>query len=89
MDAKVAIIAGYGIGISVAVAKRLGSEGYKLALLARTQTKVNAAAMGKSRKVNTSGPYSNGSDTHPYKSRVYFYLFLIVVIGTLQCTLMQ
>ena len=48
---KVAIVAGYGIGISAAVAKRLGAEGYKLALLARTQPRIDAAAKGKFRNI--------------------------------------
>lgn len=47
-DSKVAVIAGYGSGISAAVAKRFGAEGYKLALLARTQSRLDEAVAGKS-----------------------------------------
>lgn len=42
----VGIVAGYGPGISAAVAKRFGGKGYKLALLARTQSRLDAAVSG-------------------------------------------
>lgn len=45
-DSKVAVIAGYGVGISAAAAKRFGQEGYKLALLARTQSRLDQAVAG-------------------------------------------
>lgn len=43
---KVALVAGYGPGISSAFAKKFGSAGFNLALLSRTQAKVDAAATG-------------------------------------------
>lgn len=46
-DSKVALIAGYGIGISAGVAKKFGAEGYKVALLARTQSRLDEASAGE------------------------------------------
>jgi NADP-dependent 3-hydroxy acid dehydrogenase YdfG len=43
---KVAVIAGYGAGISRAVAQQFGKGGFSLALLARTQSRLDAAVAG-------------------------------------------
>lgn len=43
---KVTVVAGYGTGISAAVGKRFGSEGFHLALLARTASRLDAAVAG-------------------------------------------
>jgi NADP-dependent 3-hydroxy acid dehydrogenase YdfG len=43
---KLAAIAGYGSGISAAVARRFAAEGYKIALLGLTQEPLDAAAAG-------------------------------------------
>jgi NADP-dependent 3-hydroxy acid dehydrogenase YdfG len=45
--AKVAVIAGYGVGISHGVAKHFGRQGYAVALLSRTASKVEAASAGE------------------------------------------
>jgi NAD(P)-dependent dehydrogenase (short-subunit alcohol dehydrogenase family) len=42
------VVAGYGPGISSAVAILFGKQGYKVALLARTQSKLDAAVAGES-----------------------------------------
>ncbi len=42
--AKTIIIGGYGTGISKAIAKKFGAEGFSLALVARNPDKVSAAA---------------------------------------------
>ncbi|KAJ3105640.1 hypothetical protein HDU97_007847 [Phlyctochytrium planicorne] len=44
MGEKVIVIAGFGPGISYSVAEKFGKAGYKLALVARTQSKVDNAA---------------------------------------------
>ncbi len=41
---KTILVVGYGPGISRAVAEKFGSSGYSVALVARTQTKLEAAA---------------------------------------------
>lgn len=40
---KVVIVAGYGTGISAAVATRFGGEGYNLALISRTAARLHMA----------------------------------------------
>ncbi|KAJ3107032.1 hypothetical protein HDU97_005001 [Phlyctochytrium planicorne] len=44
MSGKVIVIGGYGPGIGQAVAEKFGGLGYKLALLSRTQSKLDEAA---------------------------------------------
>ncbi|KAJ3107030.1 hypothetical protein HDU97_004999 [Phlyctochytrium planicorne] len=44
MTVKVLVVAGYGPGISHNVALRFGGQGYKVALLSRTQSKLDEAA---------------------------------------------
>jgi NAD(P)-dependent dehydrogenase (short-subunit alcohol dehydrogenase family) len=46
-SSKLATIAGYGSGISAAVARRFAAEGYKVALLGLSQEPLDAAAAGK------------------------------------------
>lgn len=41
---KVVVVAGYGPGISAAVARKFGKEGFKVALLARTEAKLTKGA---------------------------------------------
>lgn len=43
MAGKVAVVAGYGTGISAAVGRKFGSQGFHLALLARTASRLDAA----------------------------------------------
>ncbi|KAJ3107031.1 hypothetical protein HDU97_005000 [Phlyctochytrium planicorne] len=43
MSEKVIVVAGYGPGVSNAVAEKFGALGYKVALLARTQSKLDEA----------------------------------------------
>jgi NAD(P)-dependent dehydrogenase (short-subunit alcohol dehydrogenase family) len=44
---KLAAIAGYGSGISAAVARRFAAEGYSIALLGLAQAPLDAAAAGE------------------------------------------
>ncbi|KAJ3107033.1 hypothetical protein HDU97_005002 [Phlyctochytrium planicorne] len=44
MSGKVIVVAGYGTGISHAVAEKFGGLGYKVALVSRTQSKLDEAA---------------------------------------------
>lgn len=46
-ESKLAVIAGYGAGISAAFVNILGANGYKLALLARTQSRLDEAVAGE------------------------------------------
>lgn len=48
MSHKVAVVAGYGSGISAAFSRKLVNEGFNLALVARTKSKLDAAAAGLS-----------------------------------------
>jgi short-subunit dehydrogenase len=41
------VVAGYGPGISNAVATKFGKQGYRVALLSRTQAKLDAAVAGE------------------------------------------
>jgi short-subunit dehydrogenase len=43
---KVCVVAGYGPGISAAFSKGFGKEGFNVALLARTASKLDAAVAG-------------------------------------------
>lgn len=43
---RVLVVCGYGPGISDAVARRFGAEGFAVALLSRNQAKLDAAAAG-------------------------------------------
>lgn len=48
--AKTILVCGYGPGISTAVAEKFGSEGFSVALVARNQEKLDAAAKALSQK---------------------------------------
>ena len=45
--AKVAVIAGYGKGISASFSRKFGKDGFSLALLARTASRLDAAVAGE------------------------------------------
>ncbi|KAI8801328.1 hypothetical protein BJ742DRAFT_33322 [Cladochytrium replicatum] len=44
MSNNIIVVAGYGPGVSRAVAVKFGTQGYKVALLSRTQSRLDAAA---------------------------------------------
>jgi len=43
---RVVVVAGYGRGISAAVSRKFGAEGFKLALLARTKSRLDESVAG-------------------------------------------
>ncbi|KAI8841388.1 hypothetical protein BC829DRAFT_402496 [Chytridium lagenaria] len=66
---KIAIISGYGTGVSAGVALKFGSQGYSLALLARTQSKLDDAVAHLATKNITAKGFSvDLSDPHAVKS---------------------
>eukprot|EP00775_Hariotina_reticulata_P011478 gene11478-11622_t len=70
-SAKVAIIAGYGPGISSAVAKAFGANGFRLALLARTKSRLDAAAADLSNTgISAKGYPTDLSDAAAVKAAV-------------------
>lgn len=52
--AKVAVVAGYGPGISHSFTRKFGKEGFNLALLARTASRLDAAVAGGCHPVTTA-----------------------------------
>eukprot|EP00775_Hariotina_reticulata_P003043 gene3043-3324_t len=75
MASKVAVVSGYGVGISAAVAKRLGSQGYKLALLSRTQSRLDNAVSELSKAGVAAKGYSvdlsNASAVKPVMTAIH------------------
>eukprot|EP00878_Enallax_costatus_P010990 GHUV01011478.1.p1 GENE.GHUV01011478.1~~GHUV01011478.1.p1 ORF type:complete len:252 (+),score=66.34 GHUV01011478.1:1310-2065(+) len=55
---KVVVIAGYGTGISAAVARRFGRDGYKVALISRTQARLDQAVADLSKAGITAKGYA-------------------------------
>lgn len=60
LSKKVAVVAGYGTGISAAVSEKFGSEGaFHLALLARTAFRLAVAVAGAGAAAHFRGPLRN------------------------------
>ncbi|KAI8834662.1 hypothetical protein BC829DRAFT_407018 [Chytridium lagenaria] len=71
MTTKLIIIAGFGPGISTAVAQKFGSLGYTLALLSRTQSKLDEAVAHFSKQnIPAKGFAVDLSDPHAVKSTI-------------------
>lgn len=60
-EEKLIAVAGYGPGISAAVARKFGRQGFKVALISRTKAKLEAAASGKMTSYRWAALQENGN----------------------------
>lgn len=63
MKKRVMVVCGYGPGISSAVARRFGNEGFELALVSRSGDKLERAVAGFAGEGIVGTPFDDGSAT--------------------------